>query len=167
VIGDSWGTTAAERASDFACDSFVPDPAMSAWRAVSISAPIEHVWSWLIQVRLAPYSYDWIDNLGRRSPSGLRGLDDPSSGDPFTAVGGRPTGEVLAVEHGVHLTARIMGAVMTYRLTPVDGQTTRLVLKIVASPPRGLRTGLCLGDLVMARRQLLRFKALAEAPTLA
>ncbi len=163
MIGDSWGTTATERASAFACDSFVADPSLSAWRAVTVHARREQVWAWLIQVRLAPYSYDWIDNLGRPSPSDLRGLDDPRPGDPFTAVGGRPTGEVLAVQHAEQLTARIMGAVMTYRLTSVDVQTTRLVLKIVASPPRGLRAALCLGDLVMARRQLLRFRALAEA----
>lgn len=166
MIGESWGATADERASTFACDSLVTEPTLSAWRAVTIEAPPETVWAWLIQVRLAPYSYDWIDNLGRRSPGELRDLADPVPGSPFSAVGGRPVGEVLAVEHAVHLTARIMGAVMTYRLTAVDARTTRLALKIVASPPRGLGTALCLGDLVMARRQLLRLKSLAEAPTL-
>ena len=48
-------------------------------------------------------------------------------------------------------------------MDPRGHEGTRLVLKIVAAPPRGLGTALCLGDLVMARRQLLRFKALAEA----
>ena len=163
MIGDSWGATAAERASAFACDAHLHDPTMSAWRAVTVDAPAPTVWRWLVQVRLAPYSYDWVDNLGRRSPGELRGLDDPRPGDPFTAVGGRPTGEVLAVDPGRQLTARIMGAVMSYRLDPVDPTTTRLVLKVAAYPPRGTGSLLCLGDLVMARRQLLRFKALAEA----
>jgi hypothetical protein len=167
VIADSWGATSAERASAFACDSYLTHPSLSAWRAVTIDAPAERVWSWLIQVRLAPYSYDWIDNLGRRSPEQLLDLEDPTPGSAFTAVAGRPSGEVLSVEHGEHLTARIMGAVMTYRLTHLDAASTRLVLKIVASPSRGLSSLLSLGDLVMARRQLLRFKALAEAPTLA
>ena len=163
MIGDSWGATAAERASGFACDSYVRDPTMSAWRAVTVEAPAATVWRWLIQVRLAPYSYDWIDNLGRRSPGELADLDDPRPGEPFTAVGGRPAGELLAVDPGAQLTARIMGAVMSYRLDPLGPSTTRLVLKLVASAPRGTGTLLCLGDLVMARRQLLRFKALAEA----
>jgi len=40
-----------------------------------------------------------------------------------------------------------------------------LVLKIVASLPRPLAPALSLGDLVMARRQLLTFKRLAEGVT--
>ena len=163
MIGESWGATAAERASAFGCDDFLARPTMSAWRGVTVEAPAEQVWSWLVQIRLAPYSYDWVDNLGRRSPGDLRDLEDPEPGDPFTAVGGRPTGEVLAVEHSRQLTGRIMGAVMSYRLDPAGPAATRLVLKIIMSPPPGTAALLCLGDLVMARRQLLRFKALAEA----
>ena len=167
MIGESWGATPEERASVFACDALLADPRLAAWRAVTVGAPRERVWSWLVQIRLAPYSYDWVDNLGRRSPEDLRDLDDPKPGDPFTAVGGRSVGEVLAVEHSRQLTGRILGAVMSYRLDLVGPDATRLVLKIVADPPRGLGTALCLGDLVMARRQLLRLKSLAEAPRLA
>ncbi len=130
---------------------------------MTVEASPERVWPWLVQVRLAPYSYDWIDNLGRRSPRELRDLPDPQPGDPFTASAGRPLGRVLAVEHRVHLTARIMGATMTYLLVPVGPERTRLVLKIVADLPRPLAPALSVGDLVMARRQLLNFKQLAES----
>jgi len=41
-----------------------PHP-LQAWRGVGVEAPVEAVWPWVAQVRLAPYSYDWIDNLGR------------------------------------------------------------------------------------------------------
>jgi hypothetical protein len=120
------------------------------------------VWPWVTQLRLAPYSYDWIDNLGRRSPRQLRGLPDPSPGDLFTATAGRPVGTVLSVEVGRHYTGRILGAVMSYVLVP-DGDTTRLLLKIVMARGRLYAPLVSVGDLVMARRQLLNLKGLAEA----
>jgi len=122
----------------------------------------EQVWPWVVQIRLAPYSYDWIDNLGRPSPQQLQDLADPLVGEPFsTAFGGRPFGRILAVSPCVHLTGQIMGAVMSYVLVP-DGQMTRLLLKVV-SPSRGASAALLsLGDLVMARRQLLNLARLAE-----
>jgi hypothetical protein len=162
MIADRWGVTDAEVAARYPCDDFVARPTFEAWRAVTIDAPRDQVWAWVRQIRLAPYSYDWIDNLGRRSPRDLRDLEDPVPGDPFTASGGRPLGRVLAVGPGDHLTARIMGAVLTYRLTTVDVDTTRLVLKIVGTFPRPLADAVSLGDLVMARRQLLNLKRRAE-----
>ena len=68
------------------------------------------------------------------------------------------------MEPGRQLTGRIVGAVMSYVLQPDSGRT-RLLLKI--SMP-AVRLGgvllplLSVGDLVMARRQLLNFKRLAE-----
>jgi hypothetical protein len=38
------------------------------------------------QIRAAPYAYDWIDNLGRRSPQRLCGLPDPVVGERFTTA---------------------------------------------------------------------------------
>jgi hypothetical protein len=140
----------------------MPGAKLQVWRGVSVQASPERVWPWVCQVQVAPYSYDWIDNLGRHSPRELLGLADPRPGEPFSRIGGRfPIGRVLAVEHGQHLTATIMGALMSYVLVP-DGAQTRLLLKIVM-PRRNWRTeALALGDWVMARRQLLNFKAYAE-----
>lgn len=57
-----------------------------------------------------------------------------------------------------------MGATMTYQLLPAAPDRTRLVLKIVATPPRWLAPAVSAGDLLMARRQLLNLKRLAEGP---
>jgi hypothetical protein len=161
VIGDRWGVTEAETQRPYPCDEFVSDPSLGAWRGVTVQAHPEQVWARVRQIRLAPYSYDWLDNRGRRSPQRLVGLPDPQVGDPFTTAAGRPMGRVLAVRPGEHLTAKIMGAAMSYVLVPED-QSTRLLLKAVARPSRPVAPLLCLGDLVMARRQLLNLARLAE-----
>lgn len=154
MIGDRWGATDEEVARDYPCDFLVPSPVLRAWRGVTVHAPADRVWPWLAQIRLAPYSYDWVDNRGRRSPRELRGLPEPVPGQNLTAVGGRPSGRVLSVDPGVHLTGTIMGAVMSYVLVPADGSTTRLLLKVVSEHRRAVAPFLCLGDLVMARKQL-------------
>jgi hypothetical protein len=116
------------------------------------------------QIRLAPYSYDWIDNLGRRSPQDLRGLPEPVAGESFSsALGGLRFGRIVAVEPGKHLTGTIMGAVISYVLAPVDDvRHTRLLMKLVTAGGRMIAPLLSIGDLIMARRQLLNLAALAE-----
>jgi antitoxin (DNA-binding transcriptional repressor) of toxin-antitoxin stability system len=161
VIGDRWGVDADEVARRYPCDDLVPRPVLSAWRGVTVDASPDRVWPWLVQIRLAPYSYDRVDNLGHRSPQRLCGLPDPAVGDPFTAVGGRPVGRIVSVEPGHHLTGRIMGAVMSYVLVP-SGPRTRLLLKVVLRRGRPVAPLVSVGDLVMARRQLLNLKQLAE-----
>jgi hypothetical protein len=164
VIGDRWGVTQAETELRYPCDDLVPDPVLQAWRGVTVSARPEHVWPWLAQIRLAPYSYDWIDNFGRRSPQNLRGLTEPVDGESFTAVlGGRRFGRIVAVNLGERLAGTIMGAVMSYMLVPVDdGLQTRLLLKVLTPGGRVIAPLLSIGDLIMARRQLINLAALAK-----
>lgn len=162
MIGDRWGVTEAEVARHYPCDDQIPQPGRQLWRGVTVAVPADAVWPWLCQLRLAPYSYDWLDNLGRRSPRVCQRLSDPRPGEPFSCVGGAfPVGQVLSVRPAEHLTATIMGAVMSYLLAP-QGASTRLLLKIVTRKD-GLRArALCLGDWPMARRQLLNLRDLAE-----
>ncbi|MGQ0846484.1 MAG: polyketide cyclase [Sporichthyaceae bacterium] len=162
MIADRWGVTVAEVGRHYPCDDLVARPAWSAWRGVDVAAPPSAVWPWVAQLRLAPYSYDWIDNLGRRSPRDLRGLPDPVPGDPFTAAAGRPIGRVTACEPGVHLTGTILGTAMSYVLVPISEARSRLLLKLVGARFRPLGPVLCAGDLVMARRQLRTLASLAE-----
>jgi hypothetical protein len=162
VIGATWGMRDGETSLHYPCDEFVSSPTLQAWRGVTVHAAPDRVWPWLTQVRIAPYSYDWIDNLGRRSPRRLLGLPEPRVGEPFTTAGRRELGRIMAVEHERQLTATIMGAFMSYLLVPTEQGTTRLLLKVVASTSRWIAPALSVGDLVMARRQLLNLKELAE-----
>ena len=162
MIGDRWGVSEIDTARAYPCDDFVAAPTMRAWRGVRVEAPAEAVWPWVAQVRLAPYSYDWIDNCGRRSPQHLVGLAEPRVGDRFTTVGGRQVGRIVSVEPGRQMTGTIMGAFMSYVLVPQEHDSTRLLLKVAMRTTRVKALGLCLGDLIMARRQLLNLKRLAE-----
>ncbi|WP_256842054.1 hypothetical protein [Ornithinimicrobium cryptoxanthini] len=162
MIGDRWGVTDSETALPYACDEFMSSPTLQVWRGVTVQAPPEALWPWLTQVRLAPYSYDWIDNAGRRSPRELLGLPEPVVGDRYTTSGRREMGRIVSIDHGRQFTGTILGAFMSYLLVPDEHETTRLLLKVVMNPGRLLAPAVSVGDLVMARRQLLNFKALAE-----
>jgi hypothetical protein len=143
------------------CDELVPNAKLVLHRAVDVDAPPEVVFRWLCQMRVAPYSYDLIDNLGRRSPQELTpGLDQLEVGQRFLIF------RLASFEPGSHLTLEHHGPLfgdlgITYAGTP----GTRLVMRLACNPPRLPLAGqlLAAGDFVMARRQLLNFKRLAEA----
>jgi len=162
MIGDRWGVTASEILRSYPCDDFVDSPTLRAWRGVTVNAPAEAVWPWIVQIRLAPYAYDWIDNRGRRSPQELAGLPEPRVGEPFTTAGRRELGRIVSVERHKQLTATIMGVFMSYVLATEDGDTTRLLLKVAGRTSRWTTPALSVGDLIMARRQLLNLKRLSE-----
>jgi hypothetical protein len=54
-----------------------------------------------------------------------------------------------------------MGAFMSYVLVPQEQGVTRLLIKVVMRTARWAALGLSIGDLIMARRQLLNWKQLA------
>jgi hypothetical protein len=162
MIGDRWGVTDAETRRAYPCDQWVEHPHLQAWRGVTVETGVDRVWPWIGQVRVAPYSYDWIDNLGRRSPQSLLDLDEPRAGHQFTTAGGVRLGRVLSVGPRRHVTGRIGRTVISYVLEPYGEDRTRLLMKLIARGPRVVSDLLCVGDLVMARRQLLNLKRLAE-----
>lgn len=162
MTGDS---TAAERAERFACDDVAPDLDQELFRARTVAASPAVLYRWLTQLRTAPYSYDLVDNLGRRSP---RHLDAHA---PALAIGQRALilFRVAAFADDDHLTVLTRGWVsmaMTYRVRAVDGGT-RLVVKVRCGYPGGpagrlLRVLLPWGDAVMVRKQLRTLGGLAE-----
>src|SRR4029450_1696876 len=63
-----WGATDDELAAAMPGDSIVPRPSFNATRAITVDAPSEDVWPWLVQLgygRAGWYSYDVFDNAGR------------------------------------------------------------------------------------------------------
>jgi hypothetical protein len=162
-----WGSTAAERARTYPCDRLLARPETTLFRAVDVAAPAATSFRWLCQLRAAPYSYDLLDNFGRRSPRELTpGMERLEAGQRvmtiFCLVEFEP-GRSLTVRSG----GRFGDVVCTYLADPRGDGSSRIVLKILARYPGGLRCGtmrllLAPGDLVMARRQLLNLKRLAE-----
>jgi hypothetical protein len=60
------GADDAEVAGPMPGDDLVPDPWLGYTRAISIAAPVEQVWPWLVQIgqgRGGLYSYDGLENL--------------------------------------------------------------------------------------------------------
>jgi hypothetical protein len=65
-----WGATNAEILGPVVGDELCPDAGVSATRCITVSAPPADVFPWIRQMGFGKagwYSYDWIDNLGRRS----------------------------------------------------------------------------------------------------
>src|SRR4051794_34961179 len=160
-----WGSTAEERQETLPCDALVPDPKAVLVRAVDVAAPPPVVFRWLCQLRVAPYSYDWIDNRGRRSPRELTpGVEKLEPGQRFVSIF-----RLAEFEQGSRITLEQRGGLLghvalTYAVSEREGGESRLVLRIAWGPPRLplARALLSVGDLVMARRQLLNLKQLAE-----
>jgi hypothetical protein len=165
-----WGTTAAERAAPYPCDRVLPDAVKAMHRGVDVDAPPEVVFRWLCQLRVAPYSYDALDNLGRRSPRKLTpGLEQLELGQQFMMIY-----ELAEFEPDRQITvrcARFTGAfgqqAVTYQVTPREGGGSRLVAKRRLKPPRAphglmIKTNLPVIDLIMTRKQLRTLKRLAE-----
>jgi len=165
-----WGSTAAERAERYPCDELLADPDVVLYRAVDVGAPGEVVFRWLCQLRVAPYSYDWIDNWGRQSPRELgEGLGRLAPGQRVMRIF-----RLESFERDRHLTLRLddpwglrlFGELAgTYRVTS-RGSGSRVVVKLLLRRPRGafrlLAPLLPFGDWIMMRKQLLQLKALAE-----
>jgi hypothetical protein len=162
-----WGTTAAERAAPLPCDRFLPEGDDVVDRAVDVAAPPEVVFRWLCQLRVAPYSYDLVDNLGHRSPRELTpGLERLELGQRFAHIF-----RLVDVEPGRSLTIRtdngLFGDVVgTYQVTPRP-RGSRLAVRLRVRHRRDVlglvwRVVLGPGDLVMMRKQLRTLAALAE-----
>ncbi|MEY4364692.1 MAG: hypothetical protein RLZZ305_36 [Actinomycetota bacterium] len=176
-----WGATDEEVAAPVTGDEFLPDARLVATRAITVAAPPDKVFPWLRQLgfgRAGWYSYDVIDNLGRRSARTIlaewQGLSegDAVPGGPVdfeAVVVDPPRALVLRLGRGPD-DARRVRFVLAYELHG-HPTGTRLVTRVRASVnvPFGRlveRFLLGPGDGIMLRRQLLGVRRRAEsAPT--
>lgn len=164
-----WGATPAEWSRVYRCDEMVPRAPCRVVRAVSAQAPADQVFRWLCQLRVAPYSYDLLDNLGRRSPRTLTpGLEHLAEGQSFMttfALIHHVDGEQLTVVTTGRLGRLAPRTAITYAVAPAGDGHSRLIGVLAADgqQPRLRRTGLAWGDLVMMRRQLRTLAALSAA----
>lgn len=174
-IAYAWGSTANERAQDYPCDRFLPNCDTLLHRGIDVRATATEVFRWFCQLKVAPYSYDWIDNWGRPSPRQLTpGVERLTLGEPVMTI-------FALVDYQIdrHLTVRmvhpggirIFGDIaLTYRVLPVlsgGAVCSRISVRMrIRYPGRGvwrlMRWLLPWGDLIMMRKQLLTLKHLAE-----
>ncbi len=174
---DDWGATEAEVAQALPGDDLIAGSAHVGTRSIDIAARPDMVFDFLAQMgfkRAGWYSYDLLDNLGRRSASTVHpewlveqaGEIVPGGPIEFLAVVvDRPTAFVLqvpqrrAVGYAVDFT-------LGYQLLPTTAGTrliSRVRIKIDGPAGRLLSSALLLGDGVMVRRQLLGIKKRCEA----
>lgn len=157
---------------DMVAQPFTPlAPGQSWFRAIDVQAPAETVFGWVTQLRVAPHSYDLLDNFGRRSPQTFdRSLVDVQVGDSvmriFTVTAVVPgTSMTLGMNDGSP--TRLFGRLTVHygvdRLDNGSRLSAQLVVPPASGPFKGLRQyALAWGDLVMMRRQLKELKRLAE-----
>lgn len=166
----AWGTTRAERDARHPADRHVPAGGEHLVRAIDVDADPAVVYRWLGQLSVAPYSYDLIDNLGRRSPRTLTpGADDLRLGQ-HVLIG--PLVEILPGRGFVTVAGptgqRLFGDIaMSYEAVPGISTPGRIRVCLALGPRRrhslGVwRTVLAAGDLVMMRKQLHTLRDLAQ-----
>ena len=119
---------------------------------------------------MAPYSYDWIDNRGRRSPQTMTRTDAIETGQTFAEIFTLTSFEAdrsITLELTDRAALVAFGPLtIVYRTLP-EGAGTVLRCDLLLPRPRNAlerlrQLLLAWGDLVMARRQLLNVRRLSE-----
>jgi hypothetical protein len=157
TAGLSWGAEPSERAASLPCDALASNARTRADRAISIDAAPPIVFAWLCQLRVAPYSYDMLDNFGRRSPRERNpALLRLEVGQRFMAVF-----TLQSFVECEQITLRTKGVAVTYAVRP-EGAGSRLHVRVLFDLPWLVGRAGALGDVVMMRKQLPTLKSLVE-----
>jgi hypothetical protein len=179
-----WGATGPEVTRPLPGDDLAVTSPVGSTRAVTIEAPVEGVWPWLVQIgygRGGFYSYDWLENLFVRLLRGTPGYRSVETivpehqrlapGDfiraaPPDILGGRLAAEtgwkVLAVEPNRALVLDGWGA---FVLEPLGERATRLIVRSRGAGAWGRLAHYLFWEpahFVMERRMLLGIKERAE-----
>lgn len=181
-----WGATDAELTRDLPGHDLVPADAVTSTQAVTVDAPPEAVWPWLVQIgqgRGGFYSYDWLEqlvgadihNVDRIVPEyqSLEAGDEVLLAPKDYPLGSPDSWPVVAdLEVERYLVLRPPtnppGYVWTFYLDPVEESRTRLVARM-SSPRRPTVWGRFVEGItwepahfLMQRKMLLGIGRLAE-----
>lgn len=165
-----WGSTAEEIEGPLVGDEICPDARLVATRSITVAAPPEVVFPWIRQMgtgRGGWYSYDWIDNFGRKSATSINedwqdvvaGGKVPAGLTSFKATLVDPPRALVLQVDATRGPGRRVCFTLAYELRP-DPAGTRLVTRVrshidVPGGPLVERGLLGPGDGIMMRRQLL------------
>ena len=128
-----WGATTEEAAEPLPGDERTPHPRVQSTRAITINAPPEQVWPWIVQMgmgRAGFYTHEWVERpLGGYYAEGHSArrihpeFQDLKVGDLVDYGGGNlvPVYEIVPFEHLVHGEAWV--------LRPLPGDRTRLIVR--------------------------------------
>jgi len=130
-----WGATAEEAGEPLPGDDHTPHPRVQSTRAVTIDAPPEQVWPWLMQIgigRAGFYTHDWVERLmfharyveGRHSATRIHPELPPLAVGDTVPMGAGVFAPVSEVEPYRHLVAQ-----ETFVLRPLPGGKTRLITR--------------------------------------
>jgi hypothetical protein len=167
-----WRSTAVERRLQLPCDGEMPVCDEILHRAADVDAPAGLLFRWLCQLKVAPYSYDLLDNFGRESPRELsEEAERLSVGDVIMTIF-----TLVTIDEGRQFTIRmthpwalkVFGDIaITYLVSSQGADSSRLMLRMRLRYPRRLpysamRLILPFGDWFMAQKQLRTLRTLAE-----
>lgn len=130
-----WGATDEEASEALPGDDHTPHPRTQSTRAVTIDAPPERVWPWLMQMGIGRggfYTHDWVERLlfharyveGRHSATRIHPELPPLKAGGTVPMGGGVFAPVSEVKPYRHLVAQ-----ETYMLRPLPGGKTRFIAR--------------------------------------
>jgi hypothetical protein len=171
-----WGATDAEIAGPMPGDEIVPKASFNATRAITIDAPPERVWPWIVQMgyrRAGFYTYALLDNAGYESADRvLPEYQGPKVGDwmPMSRKVNETTAfKVKAFEPNQWLLWEKPDSTWSWKLAPLNRDRTRLITRLKQryaweSPASAIAALVLLefGDFAMIRRVLKGIRARAE-----